>query len=294
MCEFLSWIEHEGTLLYMDNKTLRDSYTRKIVRTARHNDVLGHGFIREVYDLTVHEGVEHENRDIWDTKRYPEEIREKLEAGEFSELWQYLQSDDLRYIIKEGPESYKEKAWSLYDKEYRSGLCAIVNSHAGKYSREAAATLLLEERALTSREAVTLYLCGYATKECFRSMLHSGILNYLVYVLDSDIAWYREQAWEKLLNVKDELSNTFEHLMLNVLLDSPEEYKKLAWEEIVKLNTKSSLLAVIIKDRPEMESYREEAVDLYIKHYNSMLTILRLGRLKPEWGDRARKAFKNK
>ena len=120
MCDFVSWIEVRRGLkkhiLYLTDKDVFSSHGREVFPPSetRDNDVLGHGAIRKYYGLKSSEGVEHEYRDFWNLHKLPQEIAEKVKN--FNVHWgkmfssSVFQIDDLKYIVKHGPDEWKARA----------------------------------------------------------------------------------------------------------------------------------------------------------------------------------------
>lgn len=118
MCEFISWIEvnREGKkeILYLDDELLAEKRTKKILEGSKDNDFLGHHAIRAVWDLKTNEGVEGEVPDFWNTGKLPQELQQKLKdfpsfKKNFGKMFEnYAQSNDLRYVVKNASENWKE------------------------------------------------------------------------------------------------------------------------------------------------------------------------------------------
>jgi hypothetical protein len=117
MCDFISWIsvnkDGENLLFYLTDKEIFSEEGKKKFLDCRDNDVIGHGAIREFFELGSR-GQEHEVRDFWNSDKLPEELAEKVQN--FGVHWGktfrsgFFQADDLEYIIQNGPENWKQKA----------------------------------------------------------------------------------------------------------------------------------------------------------------------------------------
>ncbi|MEK7465174.1 MAG: hypothetical protein AAB631_00135 [Patescibacteria group bacterium] len=117
MCDFISWkkVEKNGTsvLFYLTDKEVFSEEGKKKFTECRDNDVLGHGAIDLFFELDG-KGREHEVRDFWNLHKVPEEIAKKLQN--FDAHWGKMfasgafQTDDLEYIVKNGPKDWQEKA----------------------------------------------------------------------------------------------------------------------------------------------------------------------------------------
>jgi hypothetical protein len=110
MCEFISWIEKDGLILYLTDAEIFGK-DKSLLEGCKDNDFLGHGAIRNFYNIEG--GLEREVRDFWNENILPKEIADKVQ--EFDKYWgktfeNYFQNDDLRYLIEYAPETYKPKA----------------------------------------------------------------------------------------------------------------------------------------------------------------------------------------
>jgi hypothetical protein len=117
MCEFISWkaVERNGEthLFYLTDQEVFSKEGTKKFKDCRDNDVLGHGAIDRFFELNG-KGRQYEVQDFWNLKNLPQEIAEKVQH--FDAHWGKMfnsgafQSDDLEYIIQNGPPEWKEKA----------------------------------------------------------------------------------------------------------------------------------------------------------------------------------------
>lgn len=121
MCEFISWIEKDGRILFLTDKEIFSSQGKERLEGCQDNDFLGHGAIRRFFapcsEKMFRGGEEKEQEDFWNTITLPKQIAELLKTPkDFEKHWgktfeNYFQNDDLRHIIGYAPEPYKGKAW---------------------------------------------------------------------------------------------------------------------------------------------------------------------------------------
>ncbi len=113
MCNFISWIEEDGKLLYLTDADVFSKHGRKTLAGALHNDVLGHGAIREFFGIGSR-GKEREVCDFWKTELLPAEIAKKVRS--FDAHWGKMfrggnfMDDDLWYIIESAPPAWRNMA----------------------------------------------------------------------------------------------------------------------------------------------------------------------------------------
>ena len=106
MCEFISWIEYKGKLLYISNYELNTPDGKELCRKLNYNfyeEIKGHGAIREYFGLSSKQGKRMECTDFSDINNFPQEIVKKIILGEFSQI----------AII---PELLEQSAWYKYEK----------------------------------------------------------------------------------------------------------------------------------------------------------------------------------
>lgn len=117
MCEFISWkaVERNGEthLFYLTDQEVFSKEGTKKFKDCQDNDVLGHGAIDRFFELNG-KGRQYEVQDFWNLKKLPQEIAEKVQH--FDAHWGKMfhsgafQSDDLEYIIQNGPQEWRERA----------------------------------------------------------------------------------------------------------------------------------------------------------------------------------------
>ena len=111
MCEFISWIEKDGEILFLTDAEIYSAHGRETLKGTKHNDVLGHGAIRAFYGITG--GVEREDRQFWEAK-LPDRLRKCVDEFDrhWGKTWETaFQNDDLTYIILYAPYAWQAKAW---------------------------------------------------------------------------------------------------------------------------------------------------------------------------------------
>ena len=82
MCEFISWVEKDGVVLYLTSRDLKSS-RGKALRDRIGPDICGHGAIREFYDLAPGQGTERECTDFSTPDNFPAQIVEDIKSGAF-------------------------------------------------------------------------------------------------------------------------------------------------------------------------------------------------------------------
>ena len=83
MCEFISWIEFQGSVYFLDDTKLRAEKGQKLLSQCTNDDIIGHGAIMEYFGLTRHQGIHKECTYFSDPKNFPEEIVEAIKMGLF-------------------------------------------------------------------------------------------------------------------------------------------------------------------------------------------------------------------
>lgn len=89
MCQFISWIEHDGKILFLTDDELstpRGYELREYLGRQFNNDIIGHGAIRWYYHLNYYEGFDHECTDFTDSKNFPSEITQAIKQGLFEKI----------------------------------------------------------------------------------------------------------------------------------------------------------------------------------------------------------------
>ena len=103
MCEYVSWIEKDGKLLYLSDDDVYSSHGRKKLSGLQDNDAIGHGAIRAYYGLARYEGTDHERTDWW-ARDLPDEIKSHVRSGRCVKiLREGLCWDGLDHIARNAP-----------------------------------------------------------------------------------------------------------------------------------------------------------------------------------------------
>jgi hypothetical protein len=105
VCEFVSWIEKDGTVLYLTDTDVYSSFGRSKLRGMRDNDVLGHGAIRQFYDVSD-AGVSKERVRFWG-RDVPKEIRDAIKSGAMTRMLKdSLGAFDIVNIVASKPPAW--------------------------------------------------------------------------------------------------------------------------------------------------------------------------------------------
>ena len=120
MCEFVSWVEHEGAVLFLTTGHLRDKKGKETAE-RRGDDVNGHGAIREYYDLKPGVGVERECLDFSTPDNFPAQIVDAIKAGK-------MRGFGLGHGL------LTPAAWAEYDKVRRSALAEYLKVHQSSWA----------------------------------------------------------------------------------------------------------------------------------------------------------------
>jgi antitoxin component YwqK of YwqJK toxin-antitoxin module len=106
MCEFVSWIEKDGKVLYLTDADVYSSFGRDQLQGVRDNDVLGHGAIRQYFDIVG--GQQHERTIFWG-RDVPKEIRDAIKRGAMTRmLRESMRIDEIANVV-----TTKPPAWAL-------------------------------------------------------------------------------------------------------------------------------------------------------------------------------------
>ena len=86
MCEFISWIEYGGEVLFLTKNELNTNHgqaLRKYLGTQYEQDVKGHGAIEWYYKLKPNSRRHKECTDFSSPKNFPKEIVNAIKKGNF-------------------------------------------------------------------------------------------------------------------------------------------------------------------------------------------------------------------
>ena len=114
MCEFVSWIEHDDQIYYLNDNCLRDKKGRELKKYLGNRykyDVRGHGAIRYYYDIKNNTGIDKEYTGN-DRDQYPKEIIEDIKNCNMQII-----GFNLNLLSKSAWKKYKDikqPAWKKY------------------------------------------------------------------------------------------------------------------------------------------------------------------------------------
>ena len=110
MCNFISWVEYNNELFYLDNEKLDTKEGRKLLKYYEDNnsmdDVDGHGAIRRYYPELENRGEDIECEDFSSPDNFPKEISDKIKKGWFSNI--QFRDPPLQLLSKEGLAEYEK------------------------------------------------------------------------------------------------------------------------------------------------------------------------------------------
>ena len=114
MCEFISWIEKNNEILFLDYHDIYETKRGKELREfcVNPDDLVGHGAIRHYYSIVG--GKERECTDFSSPKNFPPKIVAAIKAGKFAGLGvseQLLNEPALAEYKK-----IEQSAWAEYKK----------------------------------------------------------------------------------------------------------------------------------------------------------------------------------
>ncbi len=204
MCGFISWITHNGKVLFLTDKEVFSAKGKRLLAEYHGNDIFSYSAIRKYFSLTLSQGNECGQDDFWNAETLPEPLKTFFATPEsllatWGKMFEsgVFENQDLHYIICRAPKAYKEKAWlqflaqnpSIYD------LLLIVVYAPEPYKKKAWL------KALTKNPSIYN-------------------LRWVIYTAPEP---YKEKAWRQLLKLHpsdDELRR--------VVAYAPELYKKRA------------------------------------------------------------------
>ena len=86
MCNFISWVEYKGEILFLTKHELRTNKGKELTKhlgLQYYNDIKGHGAIEHYYDLKSNSGVHRECEDFSSPDNFPLVIQEAIKRGDF-------------------------------------------------------------------------------------------------------------------------------------------------------------------------------------------------------------------
>jgi hypothetical protein len=83
MCEFISYIEYNGEIFFLDDNKLNTKEGRELLKPDFKDDILGHGAIRHYYTELGTRGVYHECEDFSHPENFPPQIVSAIKKGLF-------------------------------------------------------------------------------------------------------------------------------------------------------------------------------------------------------------------
>ena len=128
MCEFISWIELDEKVFFLENADLDTKEGRELIKYLGdkvEEDLPGHGAIRHYYPELKEKGINKECTDFSSPKNFPKEIVSAIKQGKLSRIGvcpQVLNKiGNKAYKKVEAPaleayEKVKAPAWEAYEK----------------------------------------------------------------------------------------------------------------------------------------------------------------------------------
>ena len=128
MCEFISWIEYKGEVLFLTKNELNTNHGQALRRhlgTQYENDVKGHGAIEWYYNLKPNSGTHKECTDFSSPDNFPRPIVSALKKGVFCGIgiseqlltkpaWAEYEKIEQPALAEYG--KIKQPAWAEYEK----------------------------------------------------------------------------------------------------------------------------------------------------------------------------------
>lgn len=115
MCKFISWIEKDNVVYYLNDNCLKDKKGRQLkkhISKEFYNDIKGHGAIRYYYDMPYNIGINKEYTGI-NIIQYPEEIIKDIKACKFRDIG--FNVDFLAKSARKKYEAIEQSAWKKYE-----------------------------------------------------------------------------------------------------------------------------------------------------------------------------------
>ena len=118
MCQFVSWIELEGEVFFLDDTKLNTKEGRELLKPEYAADILGHGAIRHYYPELKHYGVDKECSNFSTPDNFPDEVVEAIKKGLFEGF--DICPDILTPSASAEYDKIRKPAWAEYDKIRKS------------------------------------------------------------------------------------------------------------------------------------------------------------------------------
>ena len=125
MCQFISWIEYEDEVLFLDDTKLSTRDGRKLLKPEFVADLKGHGAIRHYYPELKGRGVDRECSDFSTPNNFPKEIVNRINKGQMSRIGVCpkiltpsvrKKYDKIKQAARKEYDKIKHAAWKEYDK----------------------------------------------------------------------------------------------------------------------------------------------------------------------------------
>ena len=123
MCDFISWIEYKGDVLFLTKKELETNRGRALQKHLGgqfENDVKGHGAIEWYYNLEPNSGTHKECTDFSSPDNFPNPIVSALKKGVFCGIG--ISEQLLTQTAWAEYEENKQTAWAEYVKIKQAAL----------------------------------------------------------------------------------------------------------------------------------------------------------------------------
>jgi len=135
MCEFISWIEHDGKNWYLTKSELNSAKGKELLEYCGcAEDLVGHGAIRHYHDFDG--GFDKELADFSDPSRFPAEIVQAMKDGLFEGMG--LPMEVLTPEAQAEYDKIVQPAWAEYEKIWQSARAEydkIVQSARAEYKK---------------------------------------------------------------------------------------------------------------------------------------------------------------
>ena len=114
MCEFISWIEYRGEVLYLTDEDLDTKKGKELLDYIQNpDDIKGHGAVRYFYDIPQGQGTDREVIDLSSSDKLPKEIVKAVKECRMSAIG-YSETLLNKKGLKEY-EAVEQTAWKEYE-----------------------------------------------------------------------------------------------------------------------------------------------------------------------------------